>query len=112
MKELASPTMLVGSVEGLLDVLFGEDWRTCGHPAHDGQRDEVVAEVLGHLCQPLGLGLLLLDDLDGAGLLGVPADEPLLLELLEVHVNRGGGGQPDRGAYLPDRRWVGVLLRV
>ena len=80
-----------GKREGLLDVLLGKDGRAGSDPANERKRDQVVVKVLDDvddLGPRLRLRVLLLDDFDGAWLLGVAVDETLLLEGLEVHMDR------------------------
>src|SRR5207249_11387567 len=64
----------------IVDVFFGEDRLTGRDPAHERHGDDLTE---------LGLQLVDVDDFDGAGLGGVPANISLALQRIEVVLNRG-----------------------
>ena len=98
--------------EHLLDVLLGENGDAGRDPTDEGERDGVRGGVLRHVCETcLGIRVAV-DNLNGAGLLGVTMDVASLFEGLEMHMNGGGRGQAYRGADLAHRRGVAMLLGV
>ena len=80
--------------EVVLNALLGEDRRSGGHVAQNG--DLVTA------------GSLLLRHSDGAGLAFRLDDHTGLLQALEMEVDGGGGFQPHCRPDLPDRGGIAV----
>ncbi len=93
---------VLGQGVELLHVLLGQDARTGGHVADQGD----VADRPG-VHDHLRGGVVA--DLDGAGLGRVPPQVPLALEHGQVGVDGGGGGETDRLADLADGRGVAPL---
>ena len=83
-----------GNGEIVLHILDGQNGLSGSHPAHDGN--------IHHL--PAGQIKIVVHDLDGTGLCGIPADVAVLLQRLQMRMYRGGGLEIYRLTDLADCR--------
>src|SRR2546427_3388925 len=98
---IVAANQLLAQHEMVVDIFFGKDRLSGRDPAHQWYRD-YLAE--------LGLQLVDVDDFDGAGLGGIPANVSLALQRVEVVLHRGAGGEPDRLTDFTDRGRVAADL--
>ena len=84
---------LGGEEDVLFDVLLGQDGRAGGHVADHGDGDGVP---------PLLVALLVLDQLHGARLAGIAADQASALQLVQVVVNGRARAEANGLADLTD----------
>src|SRR2546426_3030288 len=94
---IVAADQLLAEHEMVVNVFFSEDRLSGRDPAHEWHRN--------HLAE-LGLQLVDVDDFDGAGLGGIPANIAFALQRVEVVLHRGAGGEPDRLTDFTDSGWV------
>src|SRR5699024_699939 len=107
---------LLGEGEDVFNRLFGEDRPARSDATDDGnqRRFDTRRAVLGRDDDPAQRGgrVFLTDDLDRTSRNGIAAQQPLLLEHLELILHRGWAREADRLSDLAHRRRIARSERL